>query len=49
MRSRKLGLSARAYDRILRVSRTVAELENTEKGKEFDVEKAVALRRAGLS
>ena len=41
----KLNLSARAYDKILRVARTIADLAGRERVNDDDLKEAASFRR----
>ena len=41
----RLGLSARAYDKVLRVARTMADLDGSESVRESDILGALSYRK----
>ena len=44
-----MRFSARAYHRILKVARTIADLENTEKVSKLHLAEAIAYRTTGAT
>jgi magnesium chelatase family protein len=44
----KMGLSMRGYNRVLRVARTIADMQNSEKVKKEHIAEAISYRKVNL-